>query len=157
MSTEPTGEELLGPAGLERAMQLEADDPLGSHRHLFEVPDGVTYLAGNSLGLQPVAARAAVDDVLDAWARRAVDGHRQTDGDHPRSPVPHHPTRTCQRAGPSDEHGEDAGSRPAEVPAAYRRTASRRWEAVRRPQRPPRPARRPRWRTKPGDVNLAPH
>ena len=86
MSVELTGEDLLGPAGQERAAQLEADDPLGTHRHLFEVPEGVTYLAGNSLGLQPVAARAAVDDVLDAWARRAVDGH--VEGDHPW--VPYH-------------------------------------------------------------------
>jgi kynureninase len=86
VSVELTGEELLGLAGLERATQLEADDPVGSHRHLFEVPAGVTYLAGNSLGLQPAAARAAVDDVLDAWARRAVDGH--VEGDHPW--VPYH-------------------------------------------------------------------
>ena len=50
------------------------------------MPDGVTYLAGNSLGLQPVAARAAVEDVLEAWARRAVDGH--VEGDHPW--VPYH-------------------------------------------------------------------
>ena len=86
MSGDPTGEDLLGPAGQEWALQLEADDPLGTHRHLFEVPDGVTYLAGNSLGLQPVAARAAVEDVLEAWARRAVDGH--VEGDHPW--VPYH-------------------------------------------------------------------
>ena len=46
MGADPTGEDLLGPAGQERALQLEADDPLGTHRHLFEVPDGVTYLAG---------------------------------------------------------------------------------------------------------------
>ena len=81
MSVRLTDEDLLGPAGQERAAQLEADDPLGSHRHLFEIPEGVTYLAGNSLGLQPVAARVAVDDVLDAWARRAVDGH--VEGEHP--------------------------------------------------------------------------
>jgi kynureninase len=41
----------------------------------------VTYLAGNSLGLQPRAARAAVDDVLCAWATEAVGAH--VGGAHP--------------------------------------------------------------------------
>ena len=66
-------EELLGPAGAALAAELEAADPVPSRRDLFLVPDGVAYLAGNSLGLQPRAAREAVDDVLDvvgdAWCR----------------------------------------------------------------------------------------
>jgi kynureninase len=44
---------------------------------MFLVPEGVAYLAGNSLGLQPRAARAAVDDVLDAWATLGVDAHER--------------------------------------------------------------------------------
>jgi kynureninase len=67
--------ELLGPAGAALADQLEGADPVPSRRDLFLVPDGVAYLAGNSLGLQPRAVRAAVDDVLDAWAAMAVDAH----------------------------------------------------------------------------------
>jgi kynureninase len=67
--------ELLGPAGAEEAAAREAADPVASCRDRFLVPDGVAYLAGNSLGLQPRAVRAAVDDVLAAWATLAVDGH----------------------------------------------------------------------------------
>ena len=66
---------MLGPAGAALAAELEAADPVPSRRDLFLVPDGVAYLAGNSLGLQPRAAREAVDDVLDAWATRGVEGH----------------------------------------------------------------------------------
>ena len=70
----------------EFAHRLDADDPLGAYRGEFLFPrraDGepVTYLAGNSLGLQPRSARAAVEQELDAWADRAVDAHFE--GDHP--------------------------------------------------------------------------
>src|SRR3546814_9073279 len=33
------------------------------------------YFVGNSLGLQPRGARAMVDEVMDKWAREAVEGH----------------------------------------------------------------------------------
>jgi kynureninase len=81
-------DDLLGPAGAELAARLEADDDVPSRRDLFLVPEGVTYLAGNSLGLQLREARAAVDEVLASWATRAVDGHLH--GDHPW--VPYHQT-----------------------------------------------------------------
>lgn len=47
-------------------------------RDRFLIPtarDGTpaVYLAGQSLGLQPRSARAAIDAELDAWARRGVD------------------------------------------------------------------------------------
>jgi kynureninase len=80
--------DLLGPAGATAAAELEEADPLPSRRDLFLVPAGVAYLAGNSLGLQPRAARAAVDEVLDAWASSGVDAH--LDGVHPW--VPYHET-----------------------------------------------------------------
>lgn len=49
-------------------------------RERFHIPraaDGteLTYLCGNSLGLQPAAAKAAVDEVLASWAGKAVEGH----------------------------------------------------------------------------------
>jgi kynureninase len=76
--------ELLGPAGAEEAARLEAADAVASRRDQFLVPDGVAYLAGNSLGLQPRAARAAIDEVLDGWATLGVDGHLE--GPHPWAP-----------------------------------------------------------------------
>ena len=61
------------------ARELDAADPLRSLRERFHIPVGpdgrpLAYLAGQSLGVQPVAARAAVEHVMDAWARRGVDG-----------------------------------------------------------------------------------
>ena len=80
--------DLLGPAGATLATELEEADPVPSRRELFLVPPGVSYLAGNSLGLQPRAARDAVDEVLDAWASSGVAGHLE--GAHPW--VPYHET-----------------------------------------------------------------
>ncbi len=64
-----------------RAAALEAADPLPSLRDEFRVPpwpDGSraewAYLAGNSLGLMPRAASAAVEDELAEWARLGVEG-----------------------------------------------------------------------------------
>jgi kynureninase len=58
----------------ERARELEERDPLPTLRDEFLVPDGWSYLAGNSLGLQPRAAQAAIQDELDEWARLGVEG-----------------------------------------------------------------------------------
>ena len=41
-------------------------DPSGKELH---------YFCGNSLGLQPVSAKAAIAEVLNDWANLAVDGH----------------------------------------------------------------------------------
>ena len=62
------------------ARRLDADDPLRLYRERFYIPRGpdgapAAYLCGNSLGLQPKAARALVEQELDAWARLGVEGH----------------------------------------------------------------------------------
>jgi kynureninase len=62
------------------ARELDASDPLKKYRELFHILKGedgndAVYLAGNSLGLQPRSARAMVEEELDEWARRGVDGH----------------------------------------------------------------------------------
>ncbi|RBK23392.1 kynureninase, partial [Xanthomonas oryzae pv. oryzae] len=58
---------------------LDAADPLRSLRDAFVFPQhgdrDQTYLVGNSLGLQPRAARAMVDEVLDQWGTLGVEGH----------------------------------------------------------------------------------
>ncbi|APO99123.1 kynureninase [Xanthomonas perforans] len=61
------------------AAALDAADSLRGLRDAFVFPqhgdDDQTYFVGNSLGLQPRAARAMVDEVLDRWGALAVEGH----------------------------------------------------------------------------------
>jgi kynureninase len=63
----------------EYALARDAADPLSALRGEFHMPrhEGVeqAYFCGNSLGLQPKGARAVVDEVMDKWAREAVEGH----------------------------------------------------------------------------------
>lgn len=44
-------------------------------RSEFLIPEGSAYFCGNSLGLQPKAARAAVEAELEDWARLGVKAH----------------------------------------------------------------------------------
>ena len=68
--------ELLSPA---HADALDAADPLRHLRDQFLIPQhggkDQAYFVGNSLGLQPRGAQAMVQEVLDLWARIAVEGH----------------------------------------------------------------------------------
>ncbi|MBI1827351.1 MAG: kynureninase [Planctomycetes bacterium] len=62
------------------ARELDHSDPLARLREEFHIPratngEPCVYLAGNSLGLQPKAARSIVLEELDQWARLGVDGH----------------------------------------------------------------------------------
>jgi kynureninase len=62
------------------AREVDARDPLAPCRESFHLPrheDGhpVIYLCGNSLGLQPKAARELLERELDDWARLAVGAH----------------------------------------------------------------------------------
>jgi kynureninase len=62
------------------ARHLDAADPLRFFRDKFLLPprpDGApqVYLCGHSLGLQPVGARALVEQELEDWARLGVEGH----------------------------------------------------------------------------------
>ena len=55
------------------ARKLDRDDPLAAYRKLFALPDGITYLDGNSLGALPksVAPRMAAV-VADEWGRDLI-------------------------------------------------------------------------------------
>ena len=62
------------------ALRLDAEDTLGTFRARFHVPQGpagrpAAYLCGNSLGLQPKATHALVEQELHDWATLAVEGH----------------------------------------------------------------------------------
>ena len=64
------------------AGDLDERDALGPMHDSFLFPRGpeggpVVYLTGNSLGLQPRTARARVEEALDDWAGRGVEGHVQ--------------------------------------------------------------------------------
>lgn len=61
------------------ARQLDKDDKLARFRNEFHLPlingKPVIYLCGNSLGLQPKNARAAIEQELTDWANLGVEGH----------------------------------------------------------------------------------
>ncbi len=52
---------------------LDSRDPLAARRDLFELPDGVIYLDGNSLGPLPANVPARMEDVLRRhWGRDLI-------------------------------------------------------------------------------------
>jgi kynureninase len=98
------------------AAQDEAD-PLRGLRERFCIPrhEGreMAYFCGNSLGLQPVGARAYVDEVMEKWARDAVEGHF-------REPAPWMTYHALVR----DGLAEVVGAQPLEVVAMNSLTAN---------------------------------
>lgn len=64
---------------LDFAKAQDAADPLQAFRNEFHFPQHegrpAIYFTGNSLGLQPKAAAAALQQELDDWARLGVEGH----------------------------------------------------------------------------------
>ncbi|MBC8883999.1 kynureninase [Flavobacterium piscinae] len=67
----------------EFAQQLDAQDELFKYRNEFLFPSingkNVIYFTGNSLGLQPKRTQAYVDEVMNDWAKLAVEGHFYAD------------------------------------------------------------------------------
>ncbi len=61
------------------AQKLDQEDPLASYREHFHMPKirrkAAIYLVGNSLGLQPKAVKAYVNEELKDWAKLGVEGH----------------------------------------------------------------------------------
>ena len=52
---------------------LDASDPLSRYRDQFDLPTGVIYLDGNSLGPLPHRARERVEDVVSRqWGKGLI-------------------------------------------------------------------------------------
>jgi kynureninase len=56
------------------ASGLDAADPMAVVRERFNVPEDTVYMLGNSLGLMPKAAEAAVGRVMDEWREMGIGG-----------------------------------------------------------------------------------
>jgi kynureninase len=63
------------------AAELDARDPLASFADEFYKPPGKIYLDGNSLGLLCKTAEKSVNDAIEMWRTRAIEGW--TDGPEP--------------------------------------------------------------------------
>jgi kynureninase len=62
------------------ASRMDNADPLRAFRAQFHIPRSTgggeqVYLCGNSLGLQPIAARGHIEQELRDWAELGVEGH----------------------------------------------------------------------------------
>ena len=63
------------PLTREDCLALDGADPLADRRALFDLPEGVIYLDGNSLGALPHAVKRRLRDVVDEqWARDLIGG-----------------------------------------------------------------------------------
>lgn len=59
---------------------LDAQDPLADRRALFDLPEGVIYLDGNSLGALPHAAKARLAEAVQAeWGRGLITSWNSAD------------------------------------------------------------------------------
>jgi len=63
------------------AARLDDNDPLSGFADRYQVPDGVLYMDGNSLGPASDAALASLDRVVDEWRDLLIAGW--TDADPP--------------------------------------------------------------------------
>ena len=65
---------------LDRARELDTADPIAHYRERFDLPGGVVYLDGNSLGALPKATRERLAQVVDAeWGRDLIRSWNPTD------------------------------------------------------------------------------
>ncbi len=64
----------------EQARALDAADSLRSFRDRFDLPEGVVYLDGNSLGALPKATKARLADVVQSeWGEDLIRSWNRTE------------------------------------------------------------------------------
>lgn len=99
------------------AQQMDADDKLSGFRNEFYLLQKnnkpVTYLCGNSLGLQPKNVKNAIEQELHDWATLGVEGH--FDGKNPWMYYHHFLTESAARV---------VGAKPVEVVVMNNLTAN---------------------------------
>tara|TARA_R110002050_G_scaffold104052_5_gene213290 strand:- start:54995 stop:56266 length:1272 start_codon:yes stop_codon:yes gene_type:complete len=66
--------------GLDYAKEQDQNDALSTYRNQFHIPkdkhgNDLIYMTGNSLGLQPKATKAYINQELEDWANLGVEGH----------------------------------------------------------------------------------
>ncbi|WP_435418923.1 kynureninase [Parerythrobacter aurantius] len=65
---------------LDRARELDAADPLSEYRSRFDLPEGVIYLDGNSLGALPKATPARLEQVVrEEWGGDLIKSWNSAD------------------------------------------------------------------------------
>ena len=65
------------------AAELDAQDPLAALREGFNLPAGVVYLDGNSLGALPIGVHERVANVIDQqWGERLIRSWNESDWYH---------------------------------------------------------------------------
>ena len=72
----------MNKATLSYAKQQDELDELSHYRNQFHIPkdnngNELIYLCGNSLGLQPKATKAYINQELEDWANLGVEGHTE--------------------------------------------------------------------------------
>ena len=66
---------------MQRARDLDAADPIAHFRDRFDLPEGVIYLDGNSLGALPKASRERLHKVIDAeWGEGLIRSWNELPG-----------------------------------------------------------------------------
>lgn len=62
---------------LEDIVKLDQNDPLSHFKQQFNLPKGMIYLDGNSLGAQPTESVSAVQTSLQQWETQLIKGWNQ--------------------------------------------------------------------------------
>ncbi|OIN60579.1 kynureninase [Arsenicibacter rosenii] len=97
---------------LDFARKLDQEDPLRAYRTRFYIPEHngkpIIYFCGNSLGLQPKAAKAVLEHDLSVWQQMGVEGWFAVNPLHDEAWIGYH--RACK-----EPLAKVVGAMPAEV------------------------------------------